>query len=76
MNVSMTPVNSSQIKEIGHQQDTLYIRFKNKKLYSYKPVSADKFQEFKNSDSKGKFFHKEFKMNSKLIIQQENIDIK
>lgn len=65
------PVKSSQLKEVAHDGDTLYVRFKNKKVYSYAPVSKKQYDEFINSDSLGSYFHKNFKMNSKLKIQQE-----
>lgn len=71
LTVEFTPVKSSQIKEVGHKQETLYIRFRNNKLYSYLPVTKAKFEEFKKADSIGAYFHKEFKMNSKLLIKQE-----
>ena len=67
--VKFEPVKSSQLKEVGHKDDVLYIRFKNKKLYSYAPVTAEKFLEFKSAESVGSYFHKNFKMNSELIIK-------
>ncbi len=70
-NVKFQPVKSSQIKEIGHVQDTLFIRFRNNKLYSYAPVTAEKFEEFKSAESIGSYFHKNFKMNFKLKIERK-----
>lgn len=74
--IDFTPVKSSQIKGIHHENGTLYIKFKNGKIYSYSPVNKDGFEEFKNSDSLGKYFHSHIKMNSELKIQHENIEIK
>lgn len=73
--VPFETVKSSQIKEIGHLGETLYIRFRNGKLYSYSPVTKEKFDEFKKAESVGSYFHKHFKMNSKLRIQKEESKI-
>jgi len=61
--VKFESVKSSQIKEIGHdlEKQTLYIRFRSKKMFEYYPVTEEEYQEFKNSDSLGKYFHKNLK---------------
>ncbi len=74
--VEFIPVKSSLIKGIGHAQETMYVKFWNKKLYSYYPVTKEKFQEFKDSESKGKYFTANFKTDPSLKIQHENIEIK
>lgn len=63
MNITMTPVESSQIDSIGHDADTstLAIRFKNFKgelgiLYHYDNVTADDFAAFRGAESIGKHF--------------------
>lgn len=68
--LSFEPVKSSQLKAIAHHGDTLYVRFKQGKIYSYSPVSPEQFQEFKSSESLGSYFHTNFKMNSELSIKQ------
>ncbi|MEX0313432.1 MAG: KTSC domain-containing protein [Allomuricauda sp.] len=50
---------------------TLYIRFRNNKLYSYSPVAKEKWEEFKKAESIGKYFHANFKMNSELKIEKK-----
>lgn len=65
--VIFEPVKSSQLKEIGHRDDVLYVRFKNNKMYTYSPVSVEKFEEFKAAESIGTYFHINFKMNSELV---------
>ena len=70
--VVFEPVKSSQIKEIGHLDDTLYIKFRKGKIYTYRPVTQEKFEAFKKADSLGSYFHKNFKANSELIIKQVN----
>jgi hypothetical protein len=64
-------VRSSQLKEIAHNDNVLYIKFKSGKTYSYSPVTKEKYEEFKNAESAGKYFHTNFKMNSELIIKNE-----
>ena len=56
-------VKSSQIKELAYDPDkeTLYIRFRNKKLYEYNPISKEEYLDFKESESLGKHFHKYIK---------------
>lgn len=61
--IEMQDVESSQIHSIGHnaESNTLAVRFKNwkgevKGLYHYSNFTADDFQAFKDSESKGKHF--------------------
>lgn len=74
ININWKAVNSSQITHIAHNnwQQTLYIMFKNGKVYSYSPVSKDIFTEMLNSESVGGYFHKHIKTNSQLKPTQEN----
>ena len=69
--VVFEPVKSSQIKKVGYvaEDRTLYVEFNNKRLYSYSPVTQEQYNEFKNSESIGKYFHKNLKMNSTLKIR-------
>jgi hypothetical protein len=64
-------VRSSQLKEIAHNDNVLYVKFKSGKTYSYSPVTKEKYEEFKDAESVGKYFHTNFKMNSELKIQNE-----
>jgi len=66
----MFGVQSSQIKEIGHEAatNTLAIRFNGKgdqpgSLYHYAGVDAEAFQNFKSADSIGSYFGKNIKGN-------------
>lgn len=65
-------VKSSQIRSIGFEAPSqmLFVRFKNKKEYTYGPVSQEQYNDFKNADSIGAYFHKNFKMNPVLRIKQ------
>lgn len=56
--MELTPVKSSQISAIGHEGDTLRVRFKNGAEYDYSGVSADSFNEFLNAESVGAHFGK------------------
>lgn len=61
--VKFETVKSSQINEVGHdaEKQILYIRFRNKKMYEYYPVTTEEFVAFKTSDSIGKYFHANIK---------------
>lgn len=62
--ITMHPVDSSQIDSIGHDADsnTLAIRFKSKagagSLYHYANFPADEFAKFKGAESIGSHFGK------------------
>lgn len=61
--MKMTPVKSSQIESVGHDEttSTLYIQFKSGGKYSYAGVSAETFQNFLHAESLGKYFGSEIK---------------
>ena len=56
-------VKSSQIKKISYDKATemLYIEFKNHTTYSYEGVTAEEFENFKASESIGKFLYANIK---------------
>ena len=58
--MTMKPVSSSNIKEVGHDPDTntLGIRFHDGSLFHYPNVTADEHAAFINADSLGSHFHK------------------
>lgn len=67
-NITMIPVESSQIDSIGHdaETNTLAIRFKNYKgeasgLYHYDNFTAEDFAAFHGADSIGKHFGQHIK---------------
>ena len=59
MQVEMIPVISSNLDAVGYnkQTETLYIRFKSKKVYSYERVPEYTFTELVEAESVGKFFN-------------------
>lgn len=69
--VTMTPVESSQIHSIGHDQatNTLAIRFKGKagpgSLYHYPNFTVEQFAAFQAAESKGKHFGAHIRGNAK-----------
>lgn len=63
MNIQLTPVQSSQIRSIGHDADTgtLAVQFIGRKgapdpLYHYANVTHDQFEALRNAPSKYKHF--------------------
>lgn len=72
--LEFTPVKSSQLKGIAHDNETLHVLFKSKKIYSYHPVTKEQYDKFYASDSLGSYFHKNFKMNPELRIKQVTIE--
>jgi hypothetical protein len=65
--ISMSPVKSGQIAEIGHDGDTLAVRFKHGgTLYHYHGVTADDFAKFQKSESLGSHLHKHIKTKFKF----------
>lgn len=69
--IKMTPVQSSQLAEIGYDEDskTLAIRFNGRhdepkgRLYHYSGVEPETFEALKNAESKGSFFIRNIKPN-------------
>jgi hypothetical protein len=68
-NITMQPVESSQIHSIGHdaETNTLAIRFKDRvtggptSLYVYRNFCADDFKAFREAESIGSHFYKHIK---------------
>ena len=54
-------VESSMIRSIGYnpEESTLEIEFKNGAVWQYFDFPESLWYDFENSDSKGKFFHRE-----------------
>jgi hypothetical protein len=74
MTITLTPVKSSQISEIGHDPatNTLAIRFNGgKKLYHYEGFTAEDFTKFKGAPSIGKHFGAHIRGKFKHTLQDE-----
>lgn len=68
-------VKSSNIEAIGHDEKKkiLYIQFLSGGLYSYSPFDEVQFTRFHHAKSKGKWFHKHIKDNSKFTVQKLSV---
>lgn len=55
--VEMIPVVSSNIAEIGHDGNALFVRFNKGALWRYDGVSAETFEEIRNARSVGSAFN-------------------
>lgn len=66
--VKMTPVESSNIKSFhyGSIRKILRIEFHSGKTYEYYPVPSELVNGFINAESKGKFFHENFRNNPSI----------
>ena len=57
----MTLVTSKMIESVGHEGDTLYVKFGGGTTYKYSPVSGEEYAELLNSDSVGGYFSRNIK---------------
>lgn len=57
--VNMTPIVSSNISEVGYddEQKELFVKFNSGKTYQYYDVLAEVFDDFLQADSHGKYFN-------------------
>lgn len=53
--MQMIPVASSHISSIGHEGQTLYVRFRDGSLYAYDGVPEHVYCELMAADSHGKY---------------------
>jgi hypothetical protein len=60
----MIPVDSSNLKAIGYDEDTqeVFVEFLNNSTYKYLDVPQEIFEEFKAADSAGRFLHRRIKL--------------
>ena len=65
--MDLIKVASSNIDSIGFDDNGLIIRFKSGSMYQYGDVDLALYNEFLNSESKGKFFNT--KIKSKTYIK-------
>lgn len=55
------PVESSNIADVAHDGENLEVTFRNGSRYRYSGVSAEVFDEFLGSESKGRFLNQVIK---------------
>lgn len=63
--MKIIPVKSSAMTKIGYDGNNLFIKFVNNSWYKYPNVPATLFDEFRNAESKGTFFHRHISPNFK-----------
>ena len=59
-NIQFISVNSSNVKEVGHDGSNLYVRY-NSGTYVYENVDKSVYESLLNSESKGKFMNENIK---------------
>lgn len=66
--IKLTPVTSSQIEAIGHDEptSTLAIKFRHGGVYHYQNFPHAKFVEFATAASIGSYFYAHIKQRSDL----------
>ena len=64
--------DSSQIKAVAYDNvyQTMYVRFSNDSVYSYRPVKKEIFDALVNAPSAGVYFHKKIKKDKEIIYKQ------
>lgn len=74
--MQMIPVESSNIKALGHEGTTMRLQYTNGTEYDFEGVSAEVFNNFMESESKGRFFHKNIKgkFTSKKVGEDDSND--
>lgn len=65
--MKMVAVESSSLKKVGWENDTLFVEFNNGGQYSYDGVKVDTFISLINADSCGNFFAKNVKPNYSFV---------
>ena len=55
--MNMIPAESSNLAAVGYERGTLYIRFRNGRLYAYFGVPETIYRGLMAADSHGKYFH-------------------
>ena len=61
--MEFTEVKSSNIQGVAHNGVDMFVKFQNGGVYKYCNVPLFKYNEFLDSDSKGKYFASEIKNN-------------
>lgn len=56
--MQLIPVESSNIKAIGHEGSTMRVQYANGTEYDFQGVTAEMFDNFMEAESKGRFFGK------------------
>lgn len=51
--MNLLPVSSSRMNQVGWENNTMYIQFKNGQIYAYENVSKSEYEDFINSPSLG-----------------------
>lgn len=71
--MTLIPVTSSQISQIGHdpRTNTLVVVFKNGSRYKYANVTTQLFEQLRDAESVGSFFSKNIKGNTAHPFERE-----
>ncbi len=61
--MNMIPVESSNVKAVGHDPDTntMHVQFHSGETYAVDGVDSEKHAAFMGAESKGRHFHRAFR---------------
>jgi KTSC domain len=66
MNISRTPIHSSNIKSVGYGNNVLQVEFASGEVYEYENVSNGTYEELMAAKSKGSYLHNKIKGKHKF----------
>jgi hypothetical protein len=77
MNIELHEVESSNIWKIGYDQDseTVRVKFKSGVAWDYSPVPAEKYKNFSEAVSVGRFFAREIRGNRDYEAREVREDL-
>lgn len=64
--IALSPVKSGQIESIGHEGNTLAVKFRSGGVYHYHGVSSAQFAELQKAESLGSHLTKHIKPKHKF----------
>jgi len=62
--MKLEPVQSSNIKAIGHEGKSLFVQFQSGEVWEYTPIPVQVYEELIKARSIGAHFHKWIRSNS------------
>jgi hypothetical protein len=61
MSIEWRPVTSTSVAEVGHDGQSLHVRFRSGAVYSFADVTRQQFEDLLAAKSVGKHFNQHFR---------------